>query len=79
MQDVLKPASANITTTNTATAQSLTSPTPILTGSSINSTELPGLLQKQLFKVDYSMNHIRRDGLMEKIHLKAYIKNLRVN
>ena len=48
MQDTLKQTSASITTTNTTTTRSLTSPTPILTGPSINSTELPGLLQKAI-------------------------------
>ena len=50
MQDALKQTSAGITTTNSATThtQSLTNPTPILTSQSINSTELPGLLQKAI-------------------------------
>lgn len=73
MQDVLKPASANITTTNTATAQSLTSPTPILTGSSINSTELPGLLQKAivqsgLFYESHQARWINGENTLESLH-----------
>jgi len=73
MQDVLKPASANITTTNTATAQSLTSPTPILTGSSINSTELPGLLQKAivqsgLFYESHQAQWINGENTLESLH-----------
>lgn len=43
MQDTLKQASLGATTT-----QSLTNATPILTGLSINSTELPSLLQKAI-------------------------------
>lgn len=73
MQDVLKPASANITTTNTATAQSLTSPTTILTGSSINSTELPGLLQKAivqsgLFYESHQAQWINGENTLESLH-----------
>jgi len=73
MQDVLKPASANITTTNTATAQSLTNPTPILTGSSINSTELPGLLQKAivqsgLFYESHQAQWINGENTLESLH-----------
>lgn len=48
MQDTLKQTPASITPTNTVTTLSLTSPTPILAGPSINSTELPGLLQKAI-------------------------------
>ena len=46
MQDALKQASTGAT--NITTPQSLTSSTPILTGLLINSTELPGLLQKAI-------------------------------
>lgn len=46
MQDALKQASTGAT--NITTTQSLTSSTPILTGLLINSTELPGLLQKAI-------------------------------
>lgn len=48
MQGTLKQESVSITTQNTASSQILNSPTPILTGSSINRTESPGLLQKAI-------------------------------
>jgi hypothetical protein len=75
MQDALKQTSAGITTTNTATTrtQSLTSPTPILTSQSINSTELPGLLQKAivqsgLFYESHQAQWVNGENTLENLH-----------
>lgn len=48
MQDTLKQTPPN--SSNTSTAHSLSSPTPILTSTPINSTDLPGLLQKAIIQ-----------------------------
>lgn len=55
MQDLFK-------NQNTSQTQTVTSQTPITTSAHLNSAELPGLLQKQLIKVDYSMNLIKQNG-----------------
>ncbi len=73
IQDTLKQTSANITTTNTVTTLSLTSPTPILTGPSINSTELPSLLQKAiiqsgLFYESHQAQWINGENTLENLH-----------
>ncbi|MDO9311381.1 MAG: flagellar hook-length control protein FliK, partial [Nitrosomonas sp.] len=73
MQDTLKQTPASITTTNTVTTLSLTSPTPILTGPSINSTELPGLLQKAivqsgLFYESHQAQWVNGENTLENLH-----------
>ena len=73
MQDILKQTSSSATSTNTATAQSLTSPAPILTGTSINSTELPGLLQKAivqsgLFYESHQAQWVNGEKTLENLH-----------
>ena len=73
MQDTLKQTPASITTTNTVTTLSLTSPTPILTGPSINSTELPGLLQKAivqsgLFYESHQAQWVNGEYTLENLH-----------
>lgn len=73
MQDALKQTSASITTTNTATTQSLTRSSPILTGPAINSTELPGLLQKAivqsgLFYESHQAQWVNGENTLENLH-----------
>jgi len=73
MQDVLKQTSASITTTNTATTQSLSHSSPILTGLAINSTELPGLLQKAiiqsgLFYESHQAQWVNGENTLENLH-----------
>ena len=69
--------------TNTATTQSLTSPTPILTGPPINSTELPGLLQKAivqsgLFYESHQAQWVNGDNTLENLLQEPQGKLMRV-
>ncbi|WP_394808447.1 flagellar hook-length control protein FliK [Nitrosomonas sp.] len=73
MQDTLKQTAASITTTNTATTQSLIHSSPILTGPAINSTELPGLLQKAivqsgLFYESHQAQWVNGENTLENLH-----------